>query len=116
MLDYWIYLIPIAAIGYLIWSRRTASAGDIKAYIEKGAQFVDVRTRGEFRAQHHPKALNIPMDELEQGLKKLDKNRPVLLCCDSGSRSGFAVSLLKRAGFTEVANLGSWTRMNSLLP
>lgn len=56
------------------------------------------------------------MDELEQGLKKLDKGRPVLLCCDTGSRSGFAVSLLKRAGFTEVANLGSWRRMQSLLP
>ncbi len=115
MLEYWIYLIPIAAIGYLIWSRRTASAADIKGFIDKGAQFVDVRTRAEFRTQHHPKAVNIPMDELEQGLRKLDKGRPVLLCCDTGSRSGFAVSLLKRAGFTEVANLGSWRRMHSLL-
>lgn len=115
MADYWIYLIPVAAIGYLLWSRRSASTADVKAMLERGAQIVDVRTKGEYRAAGHPKALNIPADQLDQRSAELDPGRPVLLCCDSGSRSGFAVAILKRKGFKEVHNLGSWRRIPSLL-
>jgi phage shock protein E len=116
MLEHWIYLIPIAAVGYLLWSRRSASVGDVKALLERGAQVVDVRTKAEFKGNAHPRAINIPLNELEARAKELDRSRPVLVCCESGSRSGFGVSVLKRAGFTEVANLGSWRRMHRLLP
>lgn len=115
MLQYWVYLIPVAVIGYLLWSRRTAPASDMKAMLEAGAQVVDVRTKAEFRSGAHPKAINIPLPELEQRAKELDPNRPVLLCCASGSRSGSGVALLKRKGFKEVHNLGAWTRIRSLL-
>jgi phage shock protein E len=115
MLQYWIYLLPIAALGYLLWSRRSVPAADVKAMLERGAQVVDVRTRAEYKASAHPRAINIPLDELAARSKELDRSRPVLVCCESGSRSGVAVSVLKRAGFTEVANLGSWRRIASLL-
>jgi rhodanese-related sulfurtransferase len=113
MAEYWIYLIPVAAIGYLLWSRRSASATDVKALIARGAQIVDVRTRAEFRSAAHPKAINIPADQLEQRARELDPARPVLVCCETGSRSGFAVAFLKRQGFKEVHNLGSWRRIQS---
>ncbi len=116
MLQYLIYLIPIAAVGYLLWSRRSAPAADVKAMLARGAQIVDVRTRAEFRSQAHPRAVNIPLDQLETRAKELDKARPVLVCCETGSRSGFGVSVLKRVGFNEVANLGPWKRLHSLLP
>ncbi|MCE1205375.1 MAG: rhodanese-like domain-containing protein [Holophagaceae bacterium] len=115
LLDHWYYLLPLAAIGYLWWSRRSASAADIQTLLGRGAQVVDVRTRSEFKAGAHPKAMNIPLDELEGRIRELDKARPVLVCCETGSRSGFAVSLLRRAGFAEVANLGSWRRLSTLL-
>lgn len=115
MMEHWIYLIPLAAVGYFLWSRRSASAADVKAMLSRGAQIVDVRTKAEFRSAAHPKAINIPLDELEKGAKKLDPNKPVLVCCASGSRSGMAVSLLKRKGFKEVENLGSWQRIQSVL-
>ncbi len=107
-------VIPLAALAWLWWSRRSASAADAKALLDRGAQIVDVRTRAEFKAAAHPKAINIPLDELEAKAKTLDKSRPVLVCCATGSRSGFGVSVLKRAGFTEVANLGSWQRISTL--
>ena len=107
----WIYLLPVAAMGYLIWSRRSASPGDVKGMLARGAQIVDVRTKVEFRSQSHPKAINIPLDELDARLRELDPNRPVLLCCASGSRSAVGVSLLRRKGFKEVANLGAWSRI-----
>ena len=115
MAEYWIYLIPVAAIGFLLWSRRSASAGDVKALLARGAQVVDVRARAEFRSAAHPRAVNIPLDELEARAGELDAARPVLLCCESGSRSGFGVALLKRKGFREVRNLGSWRRLQSFL-
>jgi phage shock protein E len=116
MREHWIYLIPILAVAYLLWSRRSASSRDIKAMLEKGAQIVDVRSRSEFKAAAHPKSINIPLDELEKGSSKLDASRPVLLCCASGSRSGVAVSILKRKGFKEIHNLGSWQRIRDFLP
>ncbi|HLP30031.1 MAG TPA: rhodanese-like domain-containing protein [Geothrix sp.] len=114
-LEHWIYLIPLAAVGFLWWSRRSASAADVQAMLSRGAQVVDVRTPAEFRAGAHPKAVNIPLDQLEARAKELDPARPVLVCCETGSRSGFGVSVLKRAGFSDVANLGSWRRIQSLL-
>lgn len=111
----WIYLIPVGVIGYLLWSKRSASSADVKGLLERGAQIVDVRTKGEYKAAGHPKAINIPADQLDARAKELDPGRPVLLCCDSGSRSGFAVGILKRKGFKEVHNLGSWRRIQSFL-
>jgi rhodanese-related sulfurtransferase len=115
MLRYLIYLIPILAMGYLLWSRRSASPVDLKAMLVRGAQILDVRTRAEFSSSSHPKAVNIPLDQLEARLQELDRSRPVLVCCESGSRSALAVSLLKRKGFSDTANLGSWRRLQSLL-
>jgi rhodanese-related sulfurtransferase len=113
MAEYWIYLVPLAAVGYLLWSRRSASATDVKALIERGAQIVDVRATAEFRSAAHPQSVNIPLDQLEQRARELDPTRPVLLCCESGSRSGFGVAILKRKGFKEVHNLGSWRRIQT---
>ncbi|HJV48174.1 MAG TPA: rhodanese-like domain-containing protein [Geothrix sp.] len=115
MQEYWIYLIPLAAVGYFLWSRRSASAADVKGLLERGAQIVDVRTKAEFKAGGHPKAINIPLDQLEARMGDLDRGRPVLVCCETGARSGSGVALLKAAGFQEVANLGSWRRIQSLM-
>lgn len=116
MLDNWIYLIPLAAVAYLWWSRRSASEADVRSLLDRGAQVLDVRSRAEFKGAAHPRAVNIPLDQLEARAGELDPGKPVLVCCESGSRSGFAVSLLKRRGFAEVANLGSWRRLSAVLP
>lgn len=115
MLKYLIYLIPLAALGYLLWSRRSAPSLGLKAMLEHGGQVVDVRTRAEFQSNAHPRCINIPLDQLPARAGELDRTRPVLVCCETGGRSGTGVSVLKRAGFTEVANLGSWRRLQSLL-
>ena len=75
MLDYWIYLIPIAAVGYVLWSRRSAPVGDLKAMLARGGQIVDVRTKGEFKGARHGRAINIPLDQLEARAKELEGQR-----------------------------------------
>jgi rhodanese-related sulfurtransferase len=115
MLKFLIYLLPLAALGYLLWSRRSAPSLGLKAMLQQGGQVVDVRTGAEFQSHAHPRSINIPLDQLAARAGELDRTRPVLVCCETGGRSGIGVSVLKRAGFTEVANLGSWRRLQSLL-
>lgn len=53
---------------------------------------VDVRSPGEFAAGHVPGSINVPLDRLEQELAVLfpDKDKPLLVYCLSGARSGMA--------------------------
>ena len=78
---------------------------------------VDVRNVEEFKADHLPTAVNIPLGELQSALPRrvADKNRVLLLHCLSGTRSGLAKGQLKRLGYTNVFNLGSYGRAKSIL-
>ena len=69
------------------------------------AQLVDVRARDEWESGHIPGSLHIPLGHLERRVDELDPARPVVLTCQSGSRSAIAASLLKAQGFRDVANL-----------
>ena len=67
---------------------------------------VDVRTPGEFAEGTIPGALNIELATLETQLKKIPTDKPVVLFCRSGNRSGMAVGILAQHGYSEVYNLG----------
>ena len=77
---------------------------DLAAWLDDGAQLVDVRETWEFGAGHVPGAVNIPLDELISRIEEL--REPLVLVCASGNRSGMAAQYLTaRAGFQKVANL-----------
>ena len=111
-----LFLYVLAAFGVLLVLRMilrlrglpAEKVADLKA---AGAQVVDVRTRAEFASGHAAGSINIPLAQLESRLGDLDRGRPVLVCCATGSRSAFAQSLLQRAGFTDVHNAGPWQRV-----
>jgi len=86
---------------------------DFKELLKNGAVIVDVRTKPEFKQGHIKKSLNLPLDNLQNEFKKLNKNKPVITCCASGIRSWFAKNRLKSNGFTEVYNGGGWMRLNN---
>jgi len=76
--------------------------------VQNGAVIIDVRTPAEFTAGHIPGSKNISLDKLAAGLKELKKlNRPVITCCQSGTRSGIASRMLKSAGI-DAYNGGAW--------
>jgi rhodanese-related sulfurtransferase len=108
-----IWILIAGGVGFLILRARGASASTMKALLERGAQKVDVRTAGEFGGGSAPGAINIPLDQLASRLGELDRAKPVLVCCASGSRSAMAASLLKAKGF-EAVNAGPWTRLNAI--
>ena len=74
-----------------------------------GAILLDVRTRKEHRDGHIPGSKNVPLDSIEKvaGLAP-DKNTPLFVYCQSGGRSGQAASILKRAGYVNVKNIGGF--------
>jgi glyoxylase-like metal-dependent hydrolase (beta-lactamase superfamily II)/rhodanese-related sulfurtransferase len=73
----------------------------------RAAQIVDVRERAEFDGPlgHIAGSRQIALGELLARQGELDRARPVVLVCRSGSRSAQASSLLLKAGFRDVANL-----------
>jgi rhodanese-related sulfurtransferase len=66
---------------------------------------LDVREDGEWKAGHLAAAKHIPLGNLIQRSGELDPGRMTLVHCASGYRSSIATSLLRRAGFAEVANV-----------
>ena len=86
----------------------TGSKVDLKELLNNGALLLDVRTRGEYSSGHAKNSKNIPLDELGAALSKLNKEQNIVVVCASGMRSGNAVSMMKRNGFTNCYNGGSW--------
>ncbi|MEO7081434.1 MAG: rhodanese-like domain-containing protein [Flavobacteriales bacterium] len=84
---------------------------DLKELKAKGAVILDVRSTAEFASGHVKGAINIPLDRLQQQLKKLPKDKVVIACCLSGGRSGSAVSILKGEGY-ECYNGGGWSSLD----
>lgn len=83
-------------------------AVDFKTLRSNGAVIVDVRTPGEFKAGHIKGAVNIPLDQIRSKVADLKKkNKAVITCCRSGTRSGMAKSILKSSG-VECYNGGAW--------
>lgn len=64
-----------------------------------GAQLVDIRQAYEWDAGHIDVAAHIPLEELPARASGLDRERPIVFQCRSGSRSSFATSAFREAGF-----------------
>lgn len=66
---------------------------------------VDVRGAAEWAAGHIPGALHIPLGYLDERAAEIPDSRPVVVQCQSGTRSSIAASVLERRGFTNITNL-----------
>ena len=71
------------------------------------ALVLDVREAGEYGAGHILGAKNLPLARLESGAGDVAKKKDasLILYCDTGDRSGKAVTALKKQGYTKVVNL-----------
>ena len=116
----WTTILVIAAIVAVIFMMKKSgqiSAKDALEKLRNGALVIDVRSPGEFSSGHLPKAINIPLDEIESALPKRvkDKNQMLLLHCASGMRSGMAKSKLIGMGYTNAFNLGGYGRAEKIV-
>ena len=94
------------AFGQVI-NKKVEKAEFSKLMKKSGVQLIDVRTSREFSNGFITGAKNIDYngDSFEKQIKKLDKNKPVLVYCAAGGRSENAAELLKGWGFKEVYDL-----------
>ncbi len=84
----------------------------LSQYLENGAVVIDVRSPQEFAGGHVAGSKNIPLQQIASSVKQIQKtNKPVILCCASGMRSGQAASMLKKAGI-DCINGGGWMKVN----
>ena len=75
--------------------------------VMREVQVIDVRDADEFTGPlgHVPGARLIPLDQWTERMAEIDRDRPVVTVCRSGTRSAQAAVLLTKAGYGEVANL-----------
>lgn len=73
----------------------------------KDALVLDVREESEYKAGHILNAKLISLGSLNGRIGELEKykDRPVVVVCRSGNRSGAACAALGKHGFTQAYNL-----------
>ena len=80
----------------------------LKELYTKGALIIDVRNPNEFVAGHIKDSTNIPLPNIGKSIASLkQKNKPIIAVCQSGGRSGMAVTILKNNGI-DAYNGGPW--------
>jgi len=66
---------------------------------------LDVREQSEYDAGHIPGVTLIPLNDVPNRLNEIPKDKPVIVTCRSGNRSGQATDFLRQQGYTNVHNM-----------
>lgn len=87
--------------------KETFTPIEVAEMLKGNVLMVDVRNANEVAQQAYDvkNIINIPLDNLETNMNKIPKDKQVILVCQSGNRSGKAYELLKKEGFTNIANM-----------
>jgi len=82
----------------------------------KGMTVLDTRTDKEYKQGHIPGAIHIELSEVGNKAKKLRKDKDLVVYCQNGNRSIWAIKRLMGMGFTSLYNLrggyGAWKRLH----
>jgi hydroxyacylglutathione hydrolase len=101
---------PINRIG-------TMSVLELKSKLEKGELLVlDVREPNEWKEDGIMEGAKcIHFTDLQDKIVSLPKDKPIAVTCSVGNRASTAVSILEKAGFTDVSNvfggMTAWTNL-----
>jgi len=93
---------------------QRAAAEAVIGAIRAGRRVLDVRRAPEWNDSHLEGAHHIPLAQLAARAGELDRGAEWVVVCASGYRSGIALSVLERAGFTRLVNaaggMDAWRR------
>ena len=108
-----IALVVVSGIALILPMLMGSGANDVNPAAatllinREDAQVIDVREAEEFAAGHLPEAKNVPLAKLADRISEIErfKDKPVIVCCASGMRSGKACGELRKLGFAKIHNL-----------
>jgi rhodanese-related sulfurtransferase len=63
---------------------------------------IDVRTEKEWREDRLVSSINIPLDNLYEGVKLYELNSRYLIYCKSGRRASIGAAIMRKMGFKNV--------------
>jgi rhodanese-related sulfurtransferase len=67
--------------------------------VQRGAVWMDVRFPSEYKFDHVPGAINVPLNEIRNSISQLDQAKQYIVYCQTGRRSSAAVFILAQHGF-----------------
>ena len=73
--------------------------------LKKGIVILDVRTDKEFAQGHVPGAVHVPLTDIGEKVKKLKKDKDIVVFCQNGNRSIWAIKRLMGMGYKNLYNL-----------
>jgi rhodanese-related sulfurtransferase len=109
-----LYLI-VKLFGYLgRWGIKQLSPKELDRM--KGFTLLDTRTDKEYKQGHIPGAIHVPLSDIGDRVRKLKKDKEVVVYCQNGSRSIWAIKRLMGMGYKNLYNLkggyGAWKRIH----
>lgn len=66
---------------------------------------LDVRTLGEYTEKRIKGSKLIPIDQVQNRINEIPKNRPIIVYCETGVRSSLVGRYLDRLGYQGIYNL-----------
>ena len=88
---------------------RRVPIGESPVLQRAGTVIVDVRELDEWGAGHLDGAKHMPLGMLAVSAAAMDRNTPLALHCEGGTRSAIGAALLEQMGFRDVTDLtGGW--------
>tara|TARA_Y100000590_G_C15731579_1_gene1017228 strand:- start:2920 stop:3240 length:321 start_codon:yes stop_codon:yes gene_type:complete len=79
----------------------------LKIKIDQNDDFIllDIRTDSEYYLSNINASVHIPMNEIPEKFKTLDKDKEIIVQCKSGKRSAKVCEFLLKNNFNNVKNL-----------
>ena len=92
---------------YRTFQENDIEIEELKEKVKQGAILLDVRSRQEYQEGHISGAINIPEYEIDRRVEQeiQNKNLPIIIYCQYGSRSRNVYDKMKRKGYTNIYNL-----------
>jgi rhodanese-related sulfurtransferase len=121
----WIWIGPgvlfIMVVGIFVFAPKASPSTEITAAqtyekYQQGAFILDVRSQDEWNQYHIKGSTLIPLEQLQERVNELTKDKDIVVVCRSGRRSQSGAAILQKAGFTHVSSmsggLNAWTAAN----
>jgi phage shock protein E len=72
---------------------------------KKGMMLLDVRTNKEYAGGHIPGAVHVQLADIGDKIKKIKKDKEIVVFCQNGNRSIWAIKRLMGMGYKNLVNL-----------